>query len=60
MHGGNSLRLLLDTHALLWWYNDDPRAAEVVQKTDCSNQLTAFLLARFPPGRLQRSFDWAG
>jgi PIN domain nuclease of toxin-antitoxin system len=23
-HGGNSVRLLLDTHALLWWYSDDP------------------------------------
>jgi PIN domain nuclease of toxin-antitoxin system len=23
-HGANSLRLLLDTHALLWWFSDDP------------------------------------
>lgn len=31
--GGNSVRLLLDTHALLWWYSDDPALPKSCRKT---------------------------
>ena len=31
-HGGNSLRLLLDTHALLWWFSNDPALPKSCRK----------------------------
>lgn len=30
--GDNSVRLLLDTHALLWWYSDDPALPKACRK----------------------------
>jgi PIN domain nuclease of toxin-antitoxin system len=35
------LRLLIDTHAALWWLSDDPRLGEAAsrQLTDATNQL---------------------
>ena len=37
---GGVVRFLLDTHALLWWFTDDPRLSPVVREAieDASNE----------------------
>jgi PIN domain nuclease of toxin-antitoxin system len=37
---GGNVRFLLDTHALLWWFTDDPRLSPAVRETiqDASNE----------------------
>jgi len=60
MHGGNSVRLLLDTHALLWWYSDDPAlplsSRKLIAKSDSSIFVSAAsaweIATKFRLGRL--------
>lgn len=38
------MRLLLDTHALLWWFTDDPRLSRVARDT-IANEANAILVS---------------
>ena len=58
--GGNSVRLLLDTHALLWWYSDDPALPKSARKLIIQQDNSIFVSAasaleiatKFRSGRL--------
>jgi PIN domain nuclease of toxin-antitoxin system len=43
--GGNSVRLLLDTHALLWWYSDDSALPKSCRKTITQQDNSIFVSA---------------
>jgi PIN domain nuclease of toxin-antitoxin system len=43
--GGNSVRLLLDTHALLWWYSDDPALPKSCRKLIAKPDSSVFVSA---------------
>ncbi len=43
--GGNSVRLLLDTHALLWWYSDDPALPKSCRKIITQQDNSIFVSA---------------
>jgi PIN domain nuclease of toxin-antitoxin system len=44
-HGGNSVRLLLDTHALLWWFSDDPALPKSCRKLIAQSDYSVFVSA---------------
>ncbi|MGA7633416.1 MAG: type II toxin-antitoxin system VapC family toxin, partial [Terriglobales bacterium] len=62
---GNSVRLLLDTHALLWWYSDDPALPKSCRKIITQQENGIFvsaasaweIAARFRLGRLPSASD---
>ena len=64
-HGGNSVRLLLDTHALLWWYSDDPALPKSCRKLIAQPDSSIFVSAvsaweiatKFRLGRLPSASD---
>ena len=65
MHGGNSVRLLLDTHALLWWYSDDPALPPSCRKLIAQGESSIFVSAasaweiatKFRLGRLESASE---
>ena len=65
MHGGNSVRLLLDTHALLWWYSDDsalpPSCRKLIAQADSSIFVSAAsaweIATKFRLGRLESASE---
>jgi PIN domain nuclease of toxin-antitoxin system len=44
-HGVNSVRLLLDTHALLWWFSDDPALPKSCRKLIARPDSSVFVSA---------------
>ena len=63
--GGNSVRLLLDTHALLWWFSDDPALPKSCRKLIVQPDNSIFVSAvsaweiatKFRLGRLSSASD---
>ncbi len=63
--GGDSVRLLLDTHALLWWYSDDPALPKSCRKLITQSDSSVFVSAvsaweistKFRLGRLPTACD---
>lgn len=59
------MRLLLDTHALLWWYSDDPALPKSCRKLIAQSDSSVFVSAvsaweistKFRLGRLPTAFD---
>jgi PIN domain nuclease of toxin-antitoxin system len=45
MPGGSRMRLLLDTHALLWWYSDDPALPKSCRKLIAQSANSVFVSA---------------
>ena len=44
-HGGNSVRLLLDTHALIWWMSSSPSLPDTVKRLMSGRENTIFVSA---------------
>ena len=65
MPGDNSVRLLLDTHALLWWYSDDPALPKSCRKLIAQSDSSVFVSAvsaweistKFRRGRLSSASE---
>ncbi|HLX86382.1 MAG TPA: type II toxin-antitoxin system VapC family toxin [Terriglobales bacterium] len=45
MRGGSSVRLLLDTHSLLWWYSADPELPASSRKLIAQSDSNVFVSA---------------